>query len=58
MKIRSQAQLCLAIYDFEVHSMVSVCLSFQGAIIDKIQLQCDHKTMRFLQWLILIYKLS
>jgi len=31
MKFRNQARLCLAIYDFEVHIMLSLCLTFQGA---------------------------
>jgi len=30
MKFRIQALLCLAIYDFEAHIMLSLCLTFQG----------------------------
>jgi len=30
MKFRIQAQLCLAIYNFEAHIMLSLCLTFQG----------------------------
>jgi len=29
-KFRNQARLCLAIYDFEAHIMLSLCLTFQG----------------------------
>jgi len=29
MKFRIQARLCLAIYDFEAHIMLSLCLTFQ-----------------------------
>jgi len=31
MKFRNQAPLCLAIYDFEAHIMLSLCLTLQGA---------------------------
>jgi len=31
MKFRDQARLCLAIYDFEAHIMLSMFLTFQGA---------------------------
>jgi len=31
MKFQNQARLCLAIYDFEVRIMLSLCLTFQGA---------------------------
>jgi len=30
MKFRIQARLCLAIYEFEAHIMLSLCLTFQG----------------------------
>jgi len=30
MKFRNQAQLSLAIYDFEARIMLSLCLTFQG----------------------------
>jgi len=30
MKFRNQARLCLTIYDFEAHIMLSLCLTFQG----------------------------
>jgi len=30
MKLRNQAQLCLAVSDFEAHIMLSLCLTFQG----------------------------
>jgi len=30
LKIRIQAQLCLAIYDFEARIMLSLCLTIQG----------------------------
>jgi len=30
MKFQNQARLCLAVFDFEDHSMLSVCLTFQG----------------------------
>jgi len=30
MKFRNQARLCLAIYDFEAHIMLTLCLTFQG----------------------------
>jgi len=31
MKFWIQAQLCLAVYDFEARIMLSLCLTFQGA---------------------------
>jgi len=31
MKFRIQARLCLAIYDFEVRIMLSLCLTVQGS---------------------------
>jgi len=32
MKFRNQARLCLDLYDFEAHIMLSIiCLTFQGA---------------------------
>jgi len=30
MKFRIEARLCLAIYDFEVHIMLNLCLTFKG----------------------------
>jgi len=30
MKFRNQVQLCLAVFDFEAHIILSLCLSFQG----------------------------
>jgi len=30
MKLRNQARLCLAIYNFEVRIMLCICLTFQG----------------------------
>jgi len=30
MKFRNQARLCLAVFDFEAHSMLSLCFTFQG----------------------------
>jgi len=30
MKFQNQARLCLAIYGFRAHSMLSLCLTFQG----------------------------
>jgi len=30
LKFRNQARLCLAVFDFEAHSMLSLCLTFQG----------------------------
>jgi len=30
MKFQNQARLCLAIYHFEAHIMLSLCLTFQG----------------------------
>jgi len=30
MKFQNQARLCLAIFDFEVHIILSLCLIFQG----------------------------
>jgi len=31
MEFRIQARLCLAVYDFEAHIMLSLCLTLQGA---------------------------
>jgi len=31
MKFRVQARLCLAVSDFEVYIMLSLCLTFQGS---------------------------
>jgi len=45
MKFRNQARLCLAIYDFEAHIMLSICLTFQGA-----ELQV-WKQFNFTMWL-------
>jgi len=30
MKFQNQAWLCLTVFDFEAHSMLSLCLTFQG----------------------------
>jgi len=30
MKFRNQARLCLAVFYFEAHIMLSLCLTFQG----------------------------
>jgi len=30
MKFRNQARLCLAIYDFEAHIMLRLCVTFRG----------------------------
>jgi len=30
MKFRNQAPLCLAVFDFEAHIMLSLCSTFQG----------------------------
>jgi len=34
MKFRNQARLCLAVFDFEAHRMLSLCLTFQGTVPD------------------------
>jgi len=35
MKLRIQARLCLATYDFEARIMLSLCLTFQGTGLSK-----------------------
>jgi len=30
MKFRNQARICLAVFDFEAHIMLSLCLTFQA----------------------------
>jgi len=32
MKFRNQTWLCLAVFDFEAHIMLSLCLTFQDAV--------------------------
>jgi len=49
MKFRNQARLCLAVFDFEVHSMLSLCLTIQGTRLpvwenfpSKVVAKCEH----------------
>jgi len=51
MKFRSQAHLCLAVFDFEAHIMRSSCLTFQGPRIpvwEKLQCGCEISVNQFL----------
>jgi len=50
MKFRNQARLCLVVFDFEAHSMLSSCLTLHGTVPD-----CRYEKNLTPMWLLSVY---
>jgi len=55
MKFRKQARLCLAVYDFVAHIMLSLCLIFQGTGLYRYEI---NLTPMWLRWVIIFLVIS